>query len=140
MRSVTAIRRSIDPADAPTARPRGRSYRTPRRTGPAVIRYIRPGARRWTRSTSNAERAAHILDGDAIGGGHRHGTGVPGKTEFPASWDDVTGMDNIAAVARIPHGVHQQSNGRSNARGGRDWAYEMEDPAHEGPGGIWPPV
>jgi hypothetical protein len=33
----------------------------------------------------NAERAAHILDGDATGGGHRHGTGVPGKTESPAS-------------------------------------------------------
>jgi hypothetical protein len=28
------------------------------------------------------ERAAHILDGDATGGGHRHGTGRAGKTEF----------------------------------------------------------
>jgi hypothetical protein len=28
------------------------------------------------------ERAGHILDGDAWGGGHRHGTGRPGKTEF----------------------------------------------------------
>src|SRR5579862_9269387 len=35
-----------------------------------------------------AERAAHILDGDRWGGGHRHGTGRPGKTEFPADWDD----------------------------------------------------
>ena len=32
------------------------------------------------------ERSAHILDGDATGrGGHRHGVGNPGKTEFPAS-------------------------------------------------------
>jgi Bacterial EndoU nuclease len=68
----------------------------------------------------DAGRAAHILDEDATGGGHRHGTGVPGKTEFPASWDDVTVMDNIAAVARIPDSVHQQSNGRWRARGERD--------------------
>jgi Bacterial EndoU nuclease len=65
----------------------------------------------------NAERAAHILDGDATGGGHRHGTGVPGKTEFPADWDDAAIMDNIAAVARVPDSVHQQANGRWKARG-----------------------
>jgi hypothetical protein len=64
-----------------------------------------------------AERAAHILDGDTTGGGHRHGTGVPGKTEFPAGWDDATIMDNVAAVARAPDDVHQQSNGRWKARG-----------------------
>ncbi len=28
------------------------------------------------------ERTKHILDGDSWGGGHRHGTGRPGKTEF----------------------------------------------------------
>ncbi|MFD4255633.1 EndoU domain-containing protein, partial [Amycolatopsis thermoflava] len=37
----------------------------------------------------------HILDGTR-GGGHRHGTGVPGKTEFPARWSD----DRIEAVIR----------------------------------------
>jgi len=30
------------------------------------------------------DRRTHILDGDETGGGHRHGTGKPGKTEFPA--------------------------------------------------------
>jgi Bacterial EndoU nuclease len=65
----------------------------------------------------HAERAAHILDGDATGGGHRHGTGKPGKTEFPAGWDDATITDNIAAVARFPESVHQQPNGRWKARG-----------------------
>ena len=34
------------------------------------------------------ERTKHILDGEPGGGGHRHGIGKPGKTEFPASWDD----------------------------------------------------
>lgn len=49
------------------------------------------------------ERATHILDGEADGGGgHRHGTGRPGKTEFPASWDDKRIMDNVLDVARHP--------------------------------------
>ena len=63
------------------------------------------------------ERAAHILDGDATGGGHRHGTGSPGKTEFPAHWDDDTVLDAITAVARSPENVHQQWNQRWKARG-----------------------
>src|SRR5207244_4124986 len=42
------------------------------------------------------ERTTHILDGDANGGGgHRHGTGIPGKTEFPASWDDKKVIDTV---------------------------------------------
>lgn len=48
------------------------------------------------------ERAIHILDGDATGGGHRYGTGSPGKTEFPASWDDGKITGNILSVARSP--------------------------------------
>ncbi len=50
------------------------------------------------------ERAAHILDGDPTGngGGHRHGTGRPGKTEFPASWDDQKVLDAVLDVARRP--------------------------------------
>src|SRR5437763_2049130 len=45
------------------------------------------------------ERTTHILDGDADGsGGHRHGTGNPGKTEFPASWDDKKIIDTVADV------------------------------------------
>ena len=49
------------------------------------------------------ERTTHILDGDADGsGGHRHGIGNPGKTEFPASWDDEKIIDNVLDVARQP--------------------------------------
>jgi hypothetical protein len=49
------------------------------------------------------ERATHILDGEPDGGGgHRHGTGKPGKTEFPASWDDTKIMDNVLDVAKRP--------------------------------------
>ena len=50
------------------------------------------------------EGRTHILDGDPIGsrGGHRHGTGKPGKTEFPASWDDDKIIEKVADVARRP--------------------------------------
>jgi hypothetical protein len=48
------------------------------------------------------ERTVHVLDGDSTGGGHRHGTGKPGKTEFPAGWNDEKIIDNALDVARKP--------------------------------------
>jgi hypothetical protein len=69
------------------------------------------------------ERTTHILDGDADGsGGHRHGTGIPGKTEFPASWDDKKIIDTVVDVARRPDlpPKHQEWNDRWVARGTRD--------------------
>src|ERR1700722_8097287 len=49
------------------------------------------------------ERITHILDGDETGGGgHRHGVGKPGKTEFPASWDDAKIISTALNVARGP--------------------------------------
>ena len=49
------------------------------------------------------ERITHILDGDETGGGgHRHGIGKPGKTEFPASWDDAKIVSTALNVARDP--------------------------------------
>jgi hypothetical protein len=69
------------------------------------------------------ERTKHILDGDANGsGGHRHGVGNPGKTEFPASWNDEKIMDNILDVAHRPDQapIHQNWNDRWLARGTRD--------------------
>ena len=69
------------------------------------------------------ERTTHILDGDADGsGGHRHGTGIPGKTEFPASWDDKKIIDTVVDVARQPDlpPKHQEWNDRWVARGTRD--------------------
>jgi hypothetical protein len=68
------------------------------------------------------ERATHILDGDATSGGHRHGTGKPGKTEFPASWDDGKVIDTVLDVARRPDPTpgRQEWNDRWVARGTRD--------------------
>ena len=69
------------------------------------------------------ERRAHILDGDVDGsGGHRHGVGNPGKTEFPASWNDEKIIDALLDVARRPDHPpgHQEWNDRWVARGTRD--------------------
>lgn len=65
-------------------------------------------------------RAAHILDGDATGGGHRPGTDKPGKTEFPADWDDDKIIDSILSVACSPDSAVLQGNGRWKVEGVRD--------------------
>lgn len=69
------------------------------------------------------ERMTHILDGDpGTGGGHRSGTGKPGKTEFPASWDDEKIMREVLDVARRPDSppVDQYRNNRWVCSGTRD--------------------
>jgi hypothetical protein len=71
----------------------------------------------------NPERTTHILDGEpGGGGGHRHGIGLPEKTEFPASWDDKKIMSNVLDVAQRPDGppVLQQWNNRWVCTGTRD--------------------
>ncbi len=67
------------------------------------------------------ERAKHILDGDRWGGGHRHGTGRPGKTEFPADWDDEKILGHVLRVARAPDDPPVfQANRRWRVHGYRD--------------------
>jgi hypothetical protein len=67
------------------------------------------------------ERTRHILDGDSWGGGHRHGTGRPGKTEFPAGWDDDKITGNVRDVARTPDDLPVfQPNHRWRVHGQRD--------------------
>jgi hypothetical protein len=67
------------------------------------------------------ERAEHILDGDDNGGGHRHGTGKPGKTEFPASWSDAKIINLLQDVARRPDDTPiRQDNGRWFTTGTRE--------------------
>jgi Bacterial EndoU nuclease len=75
--------------------------------------------------TITSDRATHILDGDKTGGGHRAGTGIPRKTEFPAEWEDDKILGTIKSVARDPDVKpdEPQSNGR--------WLYEgMRDGVH----------
>jgi Bacterial EndoU nuclease len=70
------------------------------------------------------DRRVHILYGDGPGkpgGGHRHGTGRPGKTEFPAEWDDNKIVSTVEDVAREPDRVGWQSfNSRWRVTGQRE--------------------
>lgn len=46
----------------------------------------------------------HILEGDGpnAGGGHRPGTGKPGKSEFPQGWNDEKILDALSDIATDP--------------------------------------
>jgi len=63
----------------------------------------------------------HILDGDETGGGHRAGTGKPGKSEFPAEMSDEEILNNISDVATDPNSTYSNAtNGRTIVTGTRD--------------------
>jgi uncharacterized protein YukE len=52
------------------------------------------------------ERRRHILEGDPGGsGGHRPGTGISGKSEFPPGWSDDRIVDAVSDVATDPASV-----------------------------------
>ena len=60
----------------------------------------------------------HILSGKGHGnGGHRAGTGFPGKTEFPDGWSDQRILDAVDGAAQNPVDDWQRrdfSNGNTN--------------------------
>jgi RHS repeat-associated protein len=65
------------------------------------------GAREQFVDLAPAARRHHILDGEvrpdgSFGGGHRAGTGFPGKSEFPQGWSDDKIMNHISDVATDP--------------------------------------
>jgi Bacterial EndoU nuclease len=69
-----------------------------------------------------ADRARHVLDGSpgSDGGGHRHGTGRPAKTEFPKDWSDDVIVSVVEDVGRRPDHVEWQPNGRWRVSGDHD--------------------
>ena len=67
------------------------------------------------------EGRRHILEGDATGGGHRPGVGLPRKSEFPVGWSDDQIIHAISDVATDPAAV------RSAGRGGRTIVTGMRD-------------
>ncbi len=78
----------------------------------------------------------HTLDGDQWGGGHRHGTGHPGKTEFPERWSDEACQAHVADVASTPDETPVwQPNHRWLVHGVRDGVEVMVVVNHDGR--IW---
>jgi hypothetical protein len=73
------------------------------------------------RANVNADQRTHILAGDAQGGGDRPGTGIPGKSEFPANWSDDKIIEQLLSVANDPASVRTvQPNGRIRVEETRD--------------------
>ena len=78
-----------------------------------VARYIAPIANPHTADSVRVpeDRARHILDGDRSGGGHRSGTGKPGKTEFPPGWSDaaiVAAIETVAGTGTVKEPAHRR--------------------------------
>jgi RHS repeat-associated protein len=81
------------------------------------------GANEEKPSLLDPQGGHHVLDGDGpnAGGGHRHGTGKPGKSEFPANWSDDKIKGEISDVATDPGSSRTtQPNGRIKVQGTRD--------------------
>ncbi|HKS69502.1 MAG TPA: RHS repeat-associated core domain-containing protein, partial [Ktedonobacterales bacterium] len=69
---------------------------------------------------ASPQRRTHILSGDATGGGHRAGTGIPRKSEFPAEWSDDDIMNAVSDVATDPNSsIRFEGNGRTVVQGTR---------------------
>lgn len=65
-----------------------------------------------TASLITSERRVHILYGDATGGGHKFGTGVPCKSEFPEHWEDDRIINEVELIAANDNlNWEQQRNG-----------------------------
>ena len=72
-------------------------------------------------ATVSPGRRVHILDGDRTGGGHRAGTGISGKSEFPASWSDNKIISEIESVANNASSIRRPgARGRTLVSGIRD--------------------
>ena len=61
------------------------------------------------------QREKHILDGDETGGGHGHGRGIPGKSEFPEGWSDDDILASIEDVTSNPSSKWEQLTGKPGA-------------------------
>jgi RHS repeat-associated protein len=61
---------------------------------------------------TDSQGSQHILDGDATGGGHAPGTGIPGKSEFPATWSNDQILNTISDIATDPDQVWSPPDSR----------------------------
>jgi RHS repeat-associated protein len=59
------------------------------------------------------QRTAHILIGDATGGGHMHPP-QPGKTGFPPGWDASKIMHEVSDIATSPTSTFTRPDGKTD--------------------------
>lgn len=65
-------------------------------------------------SWSDLDHVVNGDDDDDESGGHAFGTGRPGKTEFPAGWDEEDIREALAAVADQPNRIILPEEGNQN--------------------------
>jgi hypothetical protein len=110
--------RSLEGSASPLGEARGTST-TPLSTFVAtntvddLVDLTTPGAR------------SHILDGEVrpngtYSGGHRPGTGFPGKSEFPSGWSDGRILHEISDIATDPSATRIVQGSRTVVTGTRD--------------------
>ena len=80
---------------------------------------LQPAAPRTGHSCDPKARA-HILDGDATGGGHGAGRGVSGKSEFPSDWTDEDVINEVESVANDPASKATPQGSRTRIDGTRN--------------------
>lgn len=118
------IRRAGVPAN-PTAVPR-LSNRHPEESERLLVAQFATNSADDLVDLASPARCSHILDGEvrpngSYGGGHRGGTGFPGKSEFPTSWSDNQVMHHISDVVTDPASQIVRTQGRDVfVRGTRD--------------------
>lgn len=127
LRHVLPERRSpggdIAPIDAGREASAAKPSNTPSVGKPAEPTSISPEANQTAPKIKvSPDGRTHILDGEANGrGGHRSGTGISGKTEFPADWSDDKVIKEIESVANDDRlKPILQDNGRTSITGTRD--------------------
>lgn len=80
----------------------------------------RPAPSARGQAAVSPRRRTHILDGDATGGGHRPGRGLPNKSEFPRGWSDDSIIEAIEDVANDPASSRRtEADGRTVVTGRR---------------------
>ncbi|GAA0569193.1 hypothetical protein GCM10009416_04370 [Craurococcus roseus] len=90
-------------------------------TGMGTQEQQRSAEARQAAAVVTPARRVHILEGDARGGGHRPGRGIPGKSEFPAGWSDDRIIASIEDVANDPASRRRvEADGRTVVTGRRD--------------------
>jgi Bacterial EndoU nuclease len=75
--------------------------------------YNRPHPISW----SDLHHICHGDPDDERKGGHLHGTGRRGKTEFPPDWDEEKASEALTAVATHPGETDERGNGNWYATG-----------------------
>ena len=73
-----------------------------------------------TGHSCDAKARAHILDGDATGGGHGPGRGVSGKSEFPSDWSDEDVINEVESVSNDPASKATPQGSRTRIDGTRN--------------------